>query len=605
MPNATNADPASHLAPIDVGDWVIDFSIALSTKDTRLLRELFTPDATWRDNLALTWSFKQQWGIDALAASLLRSIHDVDFSSLQLSSDWHSPGEVIAGGQPLIEFMLDFDTQEGRNLAVVWAERDVRSPHGFRAFNLYTRLNTLKRFEATPPVDDWEVHPRRERNSPPACAHRHHKPSEADPEVVIVGGGHGGAFVAAHLDRLGVENLILERNERIGDNWRKRYQTLRLHNPTQANHFPFLPYPVGFPDYVPKDLMAEWIETYASVLELRYWLGTEFCRATYDLSRRVWSVHAKEASGSERVLHPRHLVLATGGIGGLPYMPSLPGLETYAGKVVHSSLFDNSAQWAGKRILIVGVGASAHDIAQDLYEHNAKVTMLQRGPVTVTNIGTANLLYADYLSGYDPDLLDLRLAAGYSAPLIRKNLQAYTQLANELDADLHARLRTAGMELDDGEDGTGWGGKFVQRGGGFYLNVGASDIIAAGGIEVRQYRDMERFTPGGLVFRDQSSAEFDAVVMCTGYHNRAAELTRWFDSDIASRFVQIGMVGASGEAEHTWIPTEQEGLWFMMGGFQPARIYAGLLARGIKADLEGLLPYYARMADGSPFDCHM
>ena len=99
---------------------------------------------------------------------------------------------------------------------------------------------------------------------------------------VIVGGGQGGIALGARLRRLGVPTLIVEKNERPGDSWRKRYKSLCLHDPVWYDHLPYLPFPDHWPVFSPKDKIGDWLEMYTKVMELNYWSSTTRCKARYD-----------------------------------------------------------------------------------------------------------------------------------------------------------------------------------------------------------------------------------------------------------------------------------------------------------------------------------
>ena len=86
--------------------------------------------------------------------------------------------------------------------------------------------------------------------------------ADRDPAVLIVGGGQAGLAIAARLGQLGVDTLIVDRHERVGDNWRKRYHSLTLHNEVHVNHLPYMPFPPTWPVYIPKDKLANWFEAY-------------------------------------------------------------------------------------------------------------------------------------------------------------------------------------------------------------------------------------------------------------------------------------------------------------------------------------------------------
>jgi len=129
------------------------------------------------------------------------------------------------------------------------------------------------------------------------------------PQVLIVGAGQAGLICAAHLKRLGVSTLIVDKHERVGDNWRKRYHSLNLHNPIEMNGFPFLPFPAHYPEYLPKDAIADWLEIYARYLDLDIWSSTEFHGAHYEEDTDRWV--ATLTLGHRRVTHtapPAHRV---------------------------------------------------------------------------------------------------------------------------------------------------------------------------------------------------------------------------------------------------------------------------------------------------------
>ena len=142
-------------------------------------------------------------------------------------------------------------------------------------------------------------------------------------------------------------------------------------------------------------------------MELNFWTGTEFEGGSYDETEGRWSVTLRRADGSQRTMHPRHVVLATG-VSGIPNLPDIPELKNFAGKVLHSSQYDDGEDWKGKRALVIGTGNSGHDIAQDLYSSGANVTLVQRSSTLITNIEpSAQLAYAAYNEGTleDNDLI--------------------------------------------------------------------------------------------------------------------------------------------------------------------------------------------------------
>ena len=201
--------------------------------------------------------------------------------------------------------------------------------------------------------------------------------ADRDPTVLVVGGGQAGLAIGARLKQLNIETLIVDRGLRIGDNWRKRYHALTLHNQVQVNHLPYMPFPPNWPVYIPKDKLANWFEAYVDAMELNFWTGTEFESGSYDEAQGHWNVVLRRTDGSTRTMHPCHVVMATG-VSGIPNLPEIASLKNFAGKVAHSSQYDDGENWKDKRALVIGTGNSGHDIAQDLHSSGAEVTLVQR-----------------------------------------------------------------------------------------------------------------------------------------------------------------------------------------------------------------------------------
>lgn len=567
------------------------FESALSQENEQELTALFADVSYFRDNGALTWDFRQFHGRDAVLAALLSVAKEIRPHNFRISASWPAPQFLDVGGTSVIEAFLDFDTFHGSGVALLNAIPDDQSPCGFKVRALYTRLESLNGAKApelhprgagfTPafPGETWKEHHTRERQY-----------LDRDPEVLVVGAGQAGLVAAAHLEQLGVSALIIDKNQRVGDNWYKRYGSLVLHNPVEMNGFPFLPFPKHYPEYLPKDVVGHWLEIYAQYLDLNVWTSTEFLDAKYDDEAGQWTATIKLADGGTRVLHPRHIILATGGIGGKPYVPELPGLSSFKGKVVHSAKYTQASELAPKKAVIVGVATSAHDIARDLYENGVEVTMLQRGPVVVCNVDTANLAYAGYIDPNIPtELVDIRYGIGLINPIREVLSQNYHTMATARDAELLNGLSKVGLRLGDGVNGMGWLDLFLRTGGGYYLNKGTSEIIADGGIKIEQFDRVVEFTPTGVKLDDGTIIEADLVVLATGYQNRKVEVAEWFGDDVAERVGDIATLDAEGEWANIWGQTGQRGLWLNGGGINQIRPGSKRLALLVKADLDGLI----------------
>lgn len=264
-------------------------------------------------------------------------------------------------------------------------------PETAQALNVLTLVKELKGYPGDP-----FVHRRRE-NTPQRSvenwADRRKRDAAfegVDPEVVIVGAGQAGLALGARLNQLDVSTLIVDKMERVGDNWRKRYHSLTLHNEICTNHLPYLSFPETWPVYIPKDMLANFMEFYAMSMELNIWTSTTFLGGEYDPAQKRWTVQVQRADGSVRTLRPSQVVMAVG-VSGIPSIPTIPGMDQYTGQVVHSSRSTHDLDVAGKSVLVVGAGTSAHDIAQDLHLRGADVTMLQRSSTTVVGLEPASV----------------------------------------------------------------------------------------------------------------------------------------------------------------------------------------------------------------------
>ena len=242
--------------------------------------------------------------------------------------------------------------------------------------------------------------------------------ADREPDVLIVGGGHAGISAAVELRRLGLSALVIDRMLRVGDNWRLRYRGLKLHNKTPVNHLRYLPFPVSFPDYIPKDQIANFLESYVEIMEVDFWTGTSFEGARYDDASQRWSAELRGPSGA-RTLRPKHIVLATS-VSGTPNLPRIDGIEHFKGPVLHSSRFAAGRDWAGKPVVVFGTGTSAHDIAQELVAAGADVTMVQRSPTMVVNVEPAQLYDRAYLGDGPPIEIRDILNSGVPLPVMKQ-----------------------------------------------------------------------------------------------------------------------------------------------------------------------------------------
>ncbi|ETW93789.1 MAG: FAD-dependent oxidoreductase [Candidatus Entotheonella factor] len=395
--------------------------------------------------------------------------------------------------------------------------------------------------------------------------------------------------------------IIIEKNERPGDSWRKRYKSLCLHDPVWYDHLPYLPFPGHWPVFSPKDKIGDWLEMYTKVMELNYWSSTTCKQAAYDEASETWTVTVERA-GETVVLRPKQLVLATG-MSGVPNVPEYPGAETFEGVQHHSSRHTSGEDYRGKKCIVVGSNNSAHDICADLWENGAEVTMLQRSSTHVAKSDTLmELALGDLYSeravanGVTTDMADLIFASLPYKILPALQVPVYEEMARR-DAEFYDRLEKVGFMLDFGDDDSGLFLKYLRRGSGYYIDVGASELIADGKIGLRSGVTIEEIKPHAVVLSDGSELPVDLIVYATGYGSMNGWAAQLISQEVADRVGKCWGLGSGttkdpgpweGELRNMWKPTHQPGLWFHGGNLHQSRHYSQFLSLQIKARLEGL-----------------
>ncbi|MWA02924.1 SidA/IucD/PvdA family monooxygenase [Actinomadura sp. LD22] len=583
------------------GSWLARFDQAVTGGAAEAVAGEFEPDGYWRDILALTWRYHTYSGRGEIRRALGAGLLAQHPRNLRPAADRTPPRLVKRSSRMVIEAYFDFDTDLGRGTGfvrlLVEDDRLADAP----VWILLTALQELAGFEE-----------RTGKARPTGLEYSHGfaggnwldrreeaaEYADRDPEVIVVGAGQSGLVLGARLNQLGVDTLLLERTPRVGDVWRNRYHSLTLHNEVWANSLPYLPFPPTWPTFLPKDKLAGWLEGYAEYMELNVWTATDFEGAAYDEDRHRWTVRVNRGGKQERVLHPRHLVLATGGVSGTPHLPEVPGLDDFAGTVVHSSAFGDGRQYDVRDAIVLGTGNSGHDVAQELHARGVSVTMIQRSPTCVVSlVPSGTMVYALYSEHDRIEDIDL-ITAAIPYPVLRESYQFLTRKTCRLDQQLLDRLNAAGFETDFEPDGTGFHMKYLRRGGGYYINVGCSDLIADGEIKIVQARDSDGFGPAGLRLKDGRTVPADLVVLATGYENQQESVRRLLGDAVADKVGPIWGFDEDHELRNMWRPTGQENLWIMGGNLLESRLHSRFLALQIKADIEGLTPTAAAGHDG-------
>ncbi|GAA2804993.1 NAD(P)/FAD-dependent oxidoreductase [Saccharopolyspora taberi] len=573
--------------------WFTSFEDALRARDVDRATAHFAATSFWRDLIAFSWNITTVENPDGVTDLLTATLDRTAPSGFELSEPAEEADAVLTA-------WFTFETGVGRGRGLV----RLRDEDGeLRAWTLLTTLYELKGHEE----------PRHERR-PMGAQHGVDKQrqtwleqrrQEADslgtstqPHVLVIGGGQGGIALGARLRQLGVPSLVIDKHPRPGDQWRNRYKSLCLHDPVWYDHLPYLKFPENWPVFAPKDKIADWLESYVKVMEVPYWSSTTAKAASYDADEGEWTVEV-DRDGETITLRPRELVLATG-MSGKPNVPVLPGQDLFQGEQHHSSAHPGPDAYAGKRCVVIGSNNSAFDICGALYEHDADVTMVQRSSThivksdTLMDIGLGDL-YSEraIAAGVTTEKADLIFASLPYRIMHEFQIPLYEQM-RERDAEFYDRLERAGFLHDWGDDGSGLFMKYLRRGSGYYIDVGAADLITDGRVKLARGQ-VDHLTEDAVVLADGTELPADLVVYATGYGSMNGWAAELISQEVADTVGKVWGLGSDttkdpgpweGEQRNMWKPTQQEGLWFHGGNLHQSRHYSLYLALQLKARYE-------------------
>ena len=571
--------------------WLDAFGAACAAGRFKDAAAMFGDDSYWRDLISFTWNIKTAEGPARIQAMLEATMPGAKASNWKVQGDGTEANGVTEG-------WLTFETGTGRG-------RGQLRLIGGKAWTLLTTLQELKGFEeargATRPKGvEHGVHAGRKTWLESREEEARTLGFSKQPYVVVLGGGQAGIILGARLRKLGVPAIIVEKNPRPGDSWRNRYKSLCLHDPVWYDHLPYLRFPEDWPVFAPKDKIGEWLESYTKVMELNYWASTECKSAKWDEARQEWAVTVQH-KGETVVLKPKHIVFATG-MSAVPQLPSYPGMADFKGQQVHSSQFKTGTEWKGRKVVVVGSNNSAHDICADLWENGAEATMVQRSTTHVARSDSLmdlalGALYSEAAvkSGVDVDTADLIFASLPYKALPALQVPVYAQM-KERDAEFYQRLEKAGFMLDFGDDDSGLFMKYLRRGSGYYIDVGASELIANGSVKLKTGA-IERVTPKGLVMADGSELPADLIVWATGYGSMNGWVAQIVDQPTADKVGKCWGLGSGtkkdpgpweGELRNMWKPTQVKNLWMQGGNLHQNRHYSLCMALQLKARMEDI-----------------
>ncbi|KAL4071715.1 hypothetical protein J3A83DRAFT_4187853 [Scleroderma citrinum] len=489
------------LSPIpEATKWLTAFRTNIHGRATGLITSMFHELGFWKDILALTWNFRTIRGSSAINRLLDARLALTGLTALSLTEDSFQAPTLLKpmSGVVFLRLCFEFETNCGRGTAVAFL---VPTPKfQWKAWSIPTCLESLKDYpEKVEPLrsstmdHEWEGRRLREMNM-----------ADSDPTVLIIGAGHVGLQIAARLKYMSVSTLVIERHTRIGDNWRTRYNTLCLYGVVYSPRLGpcIVLAPSGF--------------------------GIE-CLVIYQNRERMTV---------------RHLIFATGFGGGYPKMPNIEGKDTYYGTVLHSSQYIFPASFTGKKVVVVGAGNSAHDIAMDLYCSDADVMIL---------CGLNTRVYlADYNGHFPLSFADILGSAMPWPSLVALLRNSTLHIASIID------------KTNLGMNGAGTLSLIYARGDGFYIDTGACREIINGNIKIKSGSSTRRFVSHGLELEDGTEQGCGVVIFATGCGELRDSIREICGPDIASKVGPIWGLDDEGEQQGMWRRTGQPHLWIGM-----------------------------------------
>ncbi|KAH8796100.1 hypothetical protein F5882DRAFT_320678 [Hyaloscypha sp. PMI_1271] len=571
----------------------------LNTKGYSQLISLMASTSYWRDHLCLSnTKFSTLFGAEEVISFIQKRGKQCNIKSFALGD---KKPEIVnvdpIGKVKCILVYIKFQNKIGNGRGILRLIQDVENGDEWRIYTMFTTLRDLtdtpfltgskRPFHAVPEAAgnlSWgEYHERKKHFI------------DQEPAVLIVGAGHSGLMTAARLSMLAVPTLVIDKQTRSGDAWRLRYEDLVLHDSCYSNAVPYLPYPPTWPVLAPKDKVADFLECYEAALDLNVWNETHIILSKWEADKKCWLVEVErcqDGKKTRRTLHPRHIVQATG-LNGEPRIPEIPGVQTFEGKTMHSSSFKGgSADYKDKKVIVVGSGNSAHDISQACCKAGASVTMIQRSPTLVVSLARVHKLlslnYNEHIPAEEADLMSLSLPS----TLFRTVGADALSLLSSMDAPLIASLSAVGFRPTPPDPYLNILILTIQRAGGFYVNIGASELIASGAITVKSSPGLSisRINPHSVVLSDEEEiGNVDEIIFATGYENGRARTRKVFGDAVADGIESIWGFDGMGEIRGVWRRGGRPGFWVAAGAFWISRYYSRLLALQIKAIEMGLV----------------
>ncbi|KAK6373275.1 hypothetical protein LTS17_008294 [Exophiala oligosperma] len=386
------------------------------------------------------------------------------------------------------------------------------------------------------------------------------KPQDYQKDVwdcVVVGGGQAGLSVAGRLQSQGISYVVLEKNAHVGDNWKLRYQSTKLHTTRESSHLPFdRTFPACYPEFLTKDDLAQGYQDWVTKYDINVWVNTGLILGEWRADESLWHLQIVR-DGEAQTTTARHVVLAVGAGCQIPVMPEIEGHTNFKGIIQHSATFTSADEWRGKAGVVVGTANTAHDVAEDMCAAGmSSVTMIQRSPTYVLPYEYYQRILDVLYNDKTPTHLADTLSNTNPIPITRLISKYALHGMAKKEPERFDALEKAGFLLIRYGDIIH---QLYERFGGHYMDVGASSKIAKGLIGIKSGARPTKFVSDGLLFDDGTKLDADVVVFATGFlGNMKSTVQDLFGPQVAAQIDDFWGLDSEGEIRGAFKPSGRE-----------------------------------------------
>ncbi|PNS16688.1 hypothetical protein CAC42_4652 [Sphaceloma murrayae] len=538
-----------------------------------------TECAVWRDFLSLTDYFRTLSSAKTIGNSyskLAAERHAGEFKPLEKYNSTIRLGNTVSW----IDIGFAFKTHgklTGNNAGVASVVPDRGHPLGWKIWMLRT---WLENFEGHGHPDEYQ--PSFQNGVPLQGARSHTEHPTYD--AIIVGAGQAGLSCAGRLKVLGCSYVVMEKNDHVGENWTKRYDSLRWHTSKEYGNLPFDRTFLPDDDYMlTTKMIGSGFERWVKRFDIDVRLRTRVQTATWNDQARRWTVITDGPDGQQS-MYARNLVLACGAYANAPVSPVWPNRELFKGTAMHSIDYKSAKPWAGKRGVVIGTANTGHDVADDMFQAGFEsVTMVQRGR---TFVFPAEWLHAAQDRTYNMDMSAAdadRLGVTYPNKIMREMTNWHVFKSIDESPDRFDALERAGFKLDRKGDIYD---NLYNRFGGHYVDIGTSARISNG--EIKMVGEaVKEWTANGLRFEDGTEIEADLVVLCTGFEHDFRKVARGIIGDAADEMDDCFGIDGEGEVRGAFKFAGHPGLIYTGGDIRQCRWFGRFIALQIQAEKLG------------------